>query len=598
MAIDMRGARSPAYISAALVKCLQNAQKKGFGNTIEINLTNPRSPLSSPSIDNYLQSVKNKGQFICLIFDQFEELYSKPELYNIFHAAKDIMIDVASYSGAMGLGFAWKTDSTTQHDHPAYYTWHELADHRREFKLKSFNKGEISKALTAFEKEAKFKLPAEIRHQISHSCQGFPWFLKKLCIHLYENSDISDGNNSTILEIDVATLFQNDLQPLELKEKTCLNLIASKAPADWSEIIEHSGVSVVNSLINKRLIVRSGDRLNIYWDIFRDYLLTNNAPIVPFNYIPSTDISSMIKVSLLLNHNDYISSEKVAAKTNLKERTVWNIGADLVLFGVAERSSTNFKLHKKISSPDSKMVLNQIRNQVERHSLKIMLYRNFQGQTIRKQEIADCLKQCFPDEKYTHKTWNIYVNRFLSIFLVVGFLVRVGSNFTVHDSGGVVSNVSRISKRSEAFTAMASPAKVCKALEFAQNHNSFEESKNRGYRNALHVLGRFNLIDIRNGIIYVNKDVINRYRSINEAVWSSAKAEFSITICIKEIRRNQNISGNEIGKLISDEFSLNWTAASMTRTGAALKKWAMWIIEGSDGGNVPPPPGRTQNNAR
>ena len=160
---------------------------------------------------------------MCLVFDQFEELYSKPELFSVFTAAKDLMIDVASFKGALGLGFAWKTDSTTQQDHPAYHIWHELSDHRREYKLTGFDKGEISKAITAFEKEAIFKLPAEIRHQISDSCQGFPWLLKKLCIHLYDNLDLEHGADSTLLELDVSTLFESDLQTLNQGESSCLS---------------------------------------------------------------------------------------------------------------------------------------------------------------------------------------------------------------------------------------------------------------------------------------------------------------------------------------------------------------------------------------
>ncbi|TOM43395.1 hypothetical protein CGH76_25305, partial [Vibrio parahaemolyticus] len=64
------------------------------------------------------------------------------------------------------------------------------------------------------------------------------------------------------------------LNILSQQEHVCLKLIAQKAPADWSEIIETSGTTVLNNLVHKRLVIKSGDRLNIYWDIFKDYLLT------------------------------------------------------------------------------------------------------------------------------------------------------------------------------------------------------------------------------------------------------------------------------------------------------------------------------------
>ncbi|WP_299933247.1 restriction endonuclease [uncultured Pelagimonas sp.] len=591
-AIDMRGARNPAYVSASLIKCLEQAQKAGFGKQIDIQLTNPSTPLSSPSISEYLESLKKEGKFVCLIFDQFEELYSKPELYSVFTAAKDLMIDVASFKGAFGLGFAWKTDSTTQQDHPAYHIWHELSDHRREFKLNSFNKGEISKAITAFEKQADFKLTAEIRHQISHSSQGFPWLLKKLCIHLYENQDQQNGTNSTLLELDVKNLFENDLQTLNQREDASLKLIAAKAPADWSEIIEISGVATVNSLVAKRLIIRSGDRLNVYWDIFRDYLLSGNVPVVPFNYIPSSDINAMLKVGEVLEKNRLQTSETIASRTSLNERTVWNIGADLVLFGVAERQGTSFKLHRDMADGTVRGILSRIRNKIDKHSLKIDLYRNHAGQTIAKPEILSGLKDCLPNEKFSDKTWGIYTNRFVNIFVQLGFLARSGPRFTVQDSGSVVSKVSRRSRSSEVFSAMASPASVCDAFYVLQNNSDVENANTLGYRNSVSVLKRFNLIEVENDVGKLNVQALAKFGGVPEAVWTSAKNEVAITKCIEALKRNVSLSGPELGAFVSDEFNLNWTDASKARTGNALKQWANWIIEGSKEAEIPEPPGR------
>jgi hypothetical protein len=591
-AIDMRGARNPAYISASLTKCLERAQESGFGKKLAIQITNPSTPLSSPSVTEYLESVRDEGKFICLIFDQFEELYSKPDLFSVFTAAKDLMIDVASFKGAIGLGFAWKTDSITQQDHPAYHIWHELSDHRRVFKLNSFNKGEIAKAITAFEKQAEFKLPAEIRHQISHSSQGFPWLLKKLCIHLYENRDQQNGTSSTLLELDVRNLFENDLQTLDGKEISSLKLIATKSPADWSEIIEISGVATVNALVAKRLVIRSGDRLNVYWDIFRDYLLSGNVPVVPFNYIPSSDITALLKVGQVLTKNKFETSEDIAKRINLKERTVWNVGADLVLFGVSERQGTTFKLHRDMSDGTVKSILSRIRNKIDKHSLKIILYKNHAGKAIDKSEILGDLKDCLPDEKFNSKTWGIYVNRFINIFIQVGFLARSGSRFIVQDSGSVVSKVSRRSRASEVFSAMASPASVCNALNLLHRDGDVENANSLGYRNSISVLKRFNLIEVENSEAQPNSQAIAKFGGVPEAVWTSAKNEVAIKKCIEALNENPKLSGSELGAHISNEFDLAWTDGSKARTGNALKQWANWIIEGSEASQIPDAPGR------
>ena len=591
-AIDMRGARNPAYISASLTKCLEQAQEAGFGKKIKLQITNPSTPLSSPSISEYLESVKDESKFICLIFDQFEELYSKPDLFSVFTAAKDLMIDVTSFKGAIGLGFAWKTDSTTQQDHPAYHIWHELSDHRRVFKLNGFNKGEIAKAITAFEKQTELKLPVEIRHQIAHSSQGFPWLLKKLCIHLYENQDQQNGTSSTLLELDVRNLFENDLQVLDQRESSGLKLIAAKAPADWSEIIDMLGITVVNALVSKRLVIRSGDRLNVYWDIFRDYLLSGNVPVVPFNYIPSSDITAILKVGQVLKPDQFTTSEEIAKKTNLKERTVWNIGADLVLFGVAERQGASFKFHRDMTDGTVHGILSRIRKKIEKHSLIRVLYRSHAGKTIAKSEVLSGLRICFPDEKFSDKTWGIYVNKFVNFFVQTGFLARSGRRFTVQDSGSVVSKVSRRSRGNGVFSAMASPASVCDAFIVLQQNNDVANAISRGYRNSISVLKRVNLVEVENGVAKLNLQALAKFGGVSEAVWTSAKNEAAITMCIEKLDHNSQLSGPELGAFVSDEFNLNWTDGSKTRTGNGLRQWANWIIEGNERAQIPVPPGR------
>ena len=591
-AIDVRGARSPAYISASLLHCLEAAQRAGFGDKIELKLTDPITPLTSPSISQYLTSVKRRGQLVSVVFDQFEELYSKPELFSVFTAAKDLMIDVASFKGAICLGFAWKTDSTTQQDHPAYYMWHDLSDHRRVFKLGVFDKGEVAKAISAFERESAIKLPVEIRHQISYSCQGFPWLLKKLCIHIYENRDNVAGADSTLLELDVGKLFESDIQSLSQPERACLKIIAENAPADWSEVIELSGVAVINSLVSKRLVIKSGDRLNVYWDIFKDFLLSGNVPVVPFNYVPTSDISSMLNVASVLLSEKYQTSETIAQKAKLKERTVWNIGADLVLFGIAERRGTEFKMHRDLVSCDQRTVLSRVRSRIDKHSLKISLFREHAGKTIDKGTVQTVLKSCLSGGTYNEKTWNIYANRFGNLLVSTGFLVPSGSKYTVQDIGGGAVELSKRSRVSEVFSALASPYSACEALKLLQEGRTLRDIMSMGYRNSAYVLRRFNLITIIDNQAQLNSSAIAKFGGVNEAIWTSAKNEAAISECILALRGSPQATGYDLGELVSKRYSLSWTPASMTRSGNGLKQWSSWIIDGADNSSIPPPPGR------
>ena len=74
----------------------------------------------------------------------------------------------------------------------------------------------------------------------------------------------------------------------------------------------------------------------------------------------------MLKVGEVLEKDQFQTSEGIAKKASLNERTVWNIGADLVLFGVAERQGTSFKLHRDMADRTVRGILSRIRIKIDK----------------------------------------------------------------------------------------------------------------------------------------------------------------------------------------------------------------------------------------
>ena len=85
---------------------------------------------------------------------------------------------------------------------------------------------------------------------------------------------------------DAASLFEQDLCGLTKDELSCVKLVALNMPMDWFDVVESSSDEVVNDLIRKQLLIRRGNKLSLYWDIFRDYVVNKSTPPVPFTYIP------------------------------------------------------------------------------------------------------------------------------------------------------------------------------------------------------------------------------------------------------------------------------------------------------------------------
>ena len=598
--VDVRAATGPEYIYSSLLNALKSAQNSGFGDqNINLILSDVGSPLNSETIRAFLESLEPKNQIVTLVFDQFEELYSKPELFEVFEKAKSLLLNAASIKLNFCLGFAWKTDSTTHSEHPAYFFWHQLSDYRVTRKLVPFSDGESGAAISIFEKEINQKLHTDLKHNLIASSQGYPWLLKKLCIHLYEKIEHGfDQNDLLENKLDIASLFKEDMEELEPGEAACLKLIAQRAPVDWFEIIETSGPDTLKSLINRRLVIRSGDRLNVYWDIFREYILTGNVPVIPLRYLPSTDFSSLYKVVRYLDHGITLSIQDLAGKATLSEGTIQNIGSDMVMFGVANREGGLYSLSEDTLDGNEASILKAIREKFKKHAFTHAFKEKASRSAVTVNALIETLKQLFPDNKYAEKTWHSYTVRLCRWLELCGFIEVSGNGWVYRDQGDVVTERLKLERRrrkSNIFTAPASPALVLETLNWLKEKGEVakEEEKPKGYRNALAVLKRFELVVIEKNNYMLALDRINKFSNYSEAIWISANSESILLEVVKLIESNNDVSGKDIGNVLSDKYDLSWAEASRIRNGGSIRQWALWLYEGKVNSEIPKCPGRT-----
>jgi Restriction endonuclease/KAP family P-loop domain len=593
-AVDVRAATGPEYIHLSLLACLRQALTRGYGKAASepLRISDHCEPLASPSIKEFIDTLEQNNQVVCLVFDQFEELYSKPELFPVFEEAQRLFLSAVSAQSNLVLGFAWRTDSTVQQDHPAYYMWHRLADHRFEVGLAPFSHSEASTALTLFERELGEKIRPELRRILIESSQGYPWLLKKLSIHLYEQIKLGISQADLVETLDVASLFDRDLKVLTPAENSCLRTIAQGAPADWYETLEAFGNEVLRALQDKRLIVRSGDRINLYWDIFREYVLTKNVPSIPFSYLPSSpSLVSLLAVADKLTKEHTRTFSELADGSGLSEKTLGNVARDLIMFGIATSSQGGIRLDQAMPLARPKDSLERIRHVLKRHGLTLKLARFDDKSPITLNDIIRFLKQLNPAAKHRSETWVGYAERMANWLTTCGLLEANGNTWIRRDKGEVVLVGYKGRRRREVFTGCSPPAKVAEAYEWliANQPQSIESITQRRYRNAFVILSRFGFVERDDSGGFISKP--HHYEDTAAALWHAAHNEETVNAVIDYLENRVARRGTHIGKLLNNKYQSNWSVASEKRIGDGLLHWASWVIQGVAAGTPPPPPG-------
>lgn len=139
--------------------------------------------------------------------------------------------------------------------------------------------------------------------------------------------------------LNIEELFRTDLQSLAPEQEAALRRIARSAPVDSEELQDSFSRELIQSLIDKRLIVRVGHKYDIYWDIFRDYLNTGLLPAQE-NYVLRMQVGSVSNaLNILAAKQGPVSVAEFISDSKLTGKTLYNILRDMRLLGLVDFKS-------------------------------------------------------------------------------------------------------------------------------------------------------------------------------------------------------------------------------------------------------------------
>lgn len=581
VAVDMRAAKSANYVSAALLKCFSSAMQRGFilPPVLPLHAGTPTAPLESESMQDCLQQLRATGKVIILVFDQFEEVLTKPELKELFDRLHLLALSIDAQKENIALGFAWKSDAFLPQDHPAYFLWHQLKDRRLDLDVPRFGSKDVSQALALFQAELGQRINPVLRSQLVQHCQGFPWLLKKLCIHVF-NLVKSGLTQLQVLErgLAVKALFEADLSDLSNKETLCLKEIARLAPVEWIQIIYKFGNDTYTSLLDRRLIIRSGDRLNPYWDIFRDYLRTGEIPKIPVSFLPGTEVRTLLRgmVFTILYAGKGVSVGMLSNMLSISDRSAGNVVRDMQMFGIAERQEDHIFSTQEVG-PQKNLVSilgGVLTSALNNHVFTILLRKDVAKESvITEQDLLTFFDKAFPYASLRDDTKRIYALRLAKYLTVIRFLERTDMGWRVIDdlSGQLV--LMPKTRGSGEFLGDAPPEKVIEVMRKLTASPMRREQLNQlRLRNAVACAIVLGIAKTKGGNVYMSKVTENLEELLRGVVIKTK----SFKIVSRLVKTTPLISAVEIGRALSEELKLPWSEATCIRRGNALRKWVRW----------------------
>jgi hypothetical protein len=181
--------------------------------------------------------------------------------------------------------------------------------------------------------------------------------------------------------------------------------------------------------------------------------------------------------------------------------------------------------------------------------------------------------------------------------MLCGLLVQQKAGWLCRDLGDIntqLFNYKSRKSKSNIFTAPTSPALALEVLTWVIEREKVSKdcSLPKGYRNALSVLIRFDLIYVVDDCYVPNKTKLQKYGGSIQAIWTEAGLEETLIETTKLIENGIVSSGKELGNFLDEKYALRWTEASQERNGRAIKQWSEWLIEGKSKVKIPHAPGR------
>jgi len=578
LVIDTRTASTRAYLTAVLRRAALEAERVGL-------LRLPADP-SWATLASALRTLSDAAwnsdsRPLVIFFDQFENVFKDAELTREF---RDLALGVREVSGPLIVGFAWKTDLVGWTEGHPYQLRDEIRAQATVLTLGPLGATEVETLLRRLEKALGRQLLPDLRRRLREYSQGLPWLLKKLASHLIRESESGATQEQLLAEaLNVQNLFEVDLAQLQPTEQEALRFVARYAPVAVTEVMETVSAPVVQSLLDQRLLVQVGERLDIYWDIFRDFLNTGRIPIEDSYILRQTPLA-VARLLAVLDDDGTGSVLELAARLNTSENSIFNLSRDLRLMGVTTYEPKRVHVHADVWRAEDREAALRLRvvGALRRHrayTVFTQLCERGAGKVTLAAYAAE-LPSAFPAVAGADRTWLYYARVFVLWFEYARLAHLHGQLVIATDEGGeadkyrIFGTQPRIRVRGS--FPQESPTRAIHAILALAAGGPTPQSLTQRGAGTLRLLVVLGVVqrDEHDVVRLVRTDLVRDGRIVPAVLREILEKQPGLSTALAMLEANPAETPKRVGEVIRAAYGADWTAGTILTKGKHVRGWA------------------------
>lgn len=581
--IDSRTASSPDFV----VEALRFAATKAAGaGVIQLPTESSWASLAS-SIATIENARWTSGKILAIFFDQFENIFLNEAITRQF---RDLTLAVNDLNCPLVVGYAWKTDLVGWTESHPYRLRDEIRSVSVKIIVNQMGAKDVEALLRRLEKRLKQRLARDLRQRLREYSQGLPWLFKKLSEHIIREVEEHGKSQEQLVNeaLNIQSLFDSDLAGLQPVEQDAIRHVARWAPVSAAEVTEKYDSGVIQSLLDRRLIVPVGEKLDTYWDIFRDFLNTGQIPIEESYSIGINPQSASKILAFVMSSSGDASFAEIAKAVNSSVGNVVNVTRTLRLLGIATYEAYGVHINEAIftaDDPESAMrrAVSRTLRRHKAYSLFVKLTERL-GENVPISSYFAELPKAFPAIDAKASTWATYGRAFSLWFQYAGlgiirdnYIQVPGEGFS--GAGSLLSGEKFPGDRRSGGSGPTgmihgSPGTPLRLLLESTNKVIQYRELGRHHQRLVSTLVMLGLaVRVDNGTIRPAEGAVVDGQLNQIALYDALKETPGGEECLRLLERNPRIDTLTLGALIRNATGASWSESTVAKAGKDFRSW-------------------------